>query len=406
MTSPFDKSETWVETGPDGLPYYVRKKQPPIVKLPSCKAILREAIHDLWHGPSPYWKELKRASKKRRPSAPELAPASQVFVNPVSNNVSQISLQTPVMQSPDEGSNITQLRSILKPEPQRFPPAPNGGPPFAGVPPQAQAPPHPYPIMNPNIHQSYTGYPPQMGYNALQLQNPMQTHLSNLNLPPGPSQIHQPHHNLPPGPTQPPGGFQGPALPPDARAISPPRYPTQDDLKYKCAVCGRFRSANYHYRHPLAPGQLPGTTICHNCRNSATDSENESIDSEDSLEENTRGRRGTGRRARASSVRSRSRRSLSRHGRSRSRVVWSEDDRYYNEEPRRRRRSVSTSSSFDDPDRRRSGSVVVRRRRPRVDEVEYVRRPRDRKVRRVVYVEDEDPEYLSGHDAEEVEVRT
>ena len=62
-------------------------------------------------------------------------------------------------------------------------------------------------------------------------------------------------------------------LPPGARIISPPRFPTADELKYKCSVCGRFRSPRYHYRHPIPPGELPRQTVCRKCREAATDSD-------------------------------------------------------------------------------------------------------------------------------------
>ena len=351
MTSPFEKTDTWVETGPDGHHFYVRKKEPS--GFPSFKAIFREAAHDLWHGSSPFWKDFKKANKKRSVSHP--TPGLQTPNAPYPYTASHTSLHLPAMQSTQENGNNANNppRGILKPEPQRYPGGPNGGPPLGGwIPmmqhqPQLQPPAQPFPTLYPGAVASYSGYGSQIGYgyNQTPMPNAMQTHLSNA--------------NLPPGPTQPPGRFQGSALPPGARAISPPRFPTQDDLKYKCAVCGRFRSASYHYRHPLAPGQLPGTTVCRKCRNTATDSEDESIESGDSLRSEHYGRRQAPRRARS-------------RGRSRSRV-----------------RSLSRSSSYDQIHLGRSRSVVVRRRSPR----------------RVVYVE-EDPEYLSGCEDEEVEIRT
>jgi hypothetical protein len=353
MTSPFEKTESWVGTGPDGHHFYVRKKDSS--GLPSLAAILREAAHDLWHGPSPFWKEIKKLNKKRSKSNPAHGPQLQNI--PYQYIASHPSLNLAAMQSNQESGNNNnnqQPRGILKAEPQRFPAGPNGGPPLGGWTPMPPPPAQPFPALNPGVMPSYAGYGPQMGYNynPTPTQNAIQTHLSNT--------------NLPPGPTQPPGGFQGPALPPGARAISPPRFPTQDDLKYKCAVCGRFRSARYHFRHPLAPGQLPGTTVCRKCRNTATDSEDESLESEISLRSDRYTRRDAPRSHRVETRRARSR------GRSRSRV-----------------RSLSRSSSYDHIRPGRSRSVVVRRRSPR----------------RIVYVE-EDPEYFSGHEDEEVEIRT
>lgn len=106
--------------------------------------------------------------------------------------------------------------------------------------------------------------------------------------PPGaknePQRYSAPHPNMypipPPAmstfPTQPVPieAYQHMPLPAGARFISPPRFPTADELKYKCSVCGRFRSPRYHYRHPIPPGELPKATVCRRCREEATDSEN------------------------------------------------------------------------------------------------------------------------------------
>lgn len=410
MTSPFEKTENWIERGPDGHNFYVRKKQQS--GLPSFKAIFREAIHDLIHGPSPFWKDFKRANRERSKSNPATAPFPpyvfpQLVNNPLPPNISRVSLASsirrnlppPVMQPPQDdqnNNNTNQPRGILKPEQQRFSAGPNGGPPMSGWTPTAMPlfPPQPYPGMHPGAIQGYGGYPPQTGYNGHpQVFHPMQNHMPNT--------------NIPRGPTQSPGGFQGLALPPDARAISPPRYPTQDDLKYKCAICGRFRSTRYHYEHPLAPGQLPGTTICRRCRNTETDSEDEATESDDSHGSTRRHRRESRHAHRSSFGRSRSRRSRRRRspGPTQGRIVWTDDDEYDDYEPRSRVRTLSRSGSQDGLRRARSRSILRRRRSPSVEEVEYVRQPRTRPTRRIVYVED-DPAYFSGPEEEEVEVRT
>ncbi|KAF7511433.1 hypothetical protein GJ744_004622 [Endocarpon pusillum] len=69
-----------------------------------------------------------------------------------------------------------------------------------------------------------------------------------------------------------------PLLPPGARVLSPPRAATADELKYKCSICGRFRSPRFHYKHPIPPGQLPAQTVCRKCRQAGTDSEDTSDD--------------------------------------------------------------------------------------------------------------------------------
>ena len=118
-------------------------------------------------------------------------------------------------------------------------------------------------------------------------QAPLQDGTNYLQRPPDgakqePKRYPAPHPNMypiPPPPmttfpTQPLplDAYQQP-LPPGARVISPPRFPTADELKYKCSVCGRFRSPRYHYRHPIPPGELPRPTVCRRCREAATDSE-------------------------------------------------------------------------------------------------------------------------------------
>ena len=60
---------------------------------------------------------------------------------------------------------------------------------------------------------------------------------------------------------------------PRAQAMLPPRPVEPDDMKYKCRVCGRFRSARYHHKHPIPPGELPKATVCRRCRHEETDSE-------------------------------------------------------------------------------------------------------------------------------------
>jgi hypothetical protein len=102
--------------------------------------------------------------------------------------------------------------------------------------------------------------------------------------PPGePQRYPVPHPNMYPIPpsfsTQPlpMEAYQQAPIPAGARFISPPRFPTVDDLKYKCSICGRYRSPNYHYRHPIPPGELPKATVCRRCQEEATDSEDSEV---------------------------------------------------------------------------------------------------------------------------------
>ena len=177
-----------------------------------------------------------------------------------------------------------------------------------------------------------------------------------------------------PFPTQPLPlqAYQQHPLPPGARMISPPRFPTADDLKYKCGVCGRFRSPRYHYKHPIPPGELPKSTVCRRCREEATDTEDEDSDS---YEERT--------------PRSRSRRSV-RRARSLSRG--------YDMLPRRQARSSSRNA--------RRVRIVEEERPPRarspgVELVRYVEPRQQRPVTRTIYVEDDRRHRTSGSSYED-----
>ena len=228
----------------------------------------------------------------------------------------------------------------------------------------------------------------------------------------------------PPG-TYPPGPPPHPHLPypplsPGASALDPPRLITSDDMRYKCKVCGRFRSPKYHHENPIPAGELPKKTVCNRCRYAGSSSD-DSCDSDG---------------------RPMSCRPYRRRGRSRSRVrgrysdeveirVVSEDDRP--QLPRRSSsrvrvlsRGPSRSSGLevreyyrsDSPDSDLEHVEVVetrRRRRPRSPSVEIVERvqyidddPRRRVVRETVQVEErvrgrrvadfEDPYYNDDYD--------
>jgi hypothetical protein len=302
--------------------------------------------------------------------------------------------------SPDStnGALANTPRGILKPEPQRFPSQPYGLPPNAGMPmPPGHMP--SFAAVPLQYQHNFPGYPPQTGY--------------TMTVPHGQSLIqrHPPQiNNPPPGPTQPPGGFQSGPLPAGARAISPPRYPTRDYLKYKCTICGRFRSAKYHYLHPLAPSQWPPPTVCTKCRNASSDTEDETSDSDESTGYLSRPRRAARGRSRSASrnghayVASRGR-STHRH---REPVSWSDDDDYDD----RPTRPLLRSTSYYGARSARSRSTATRRSRvrsPSVEEIEVVKRPRVRRIRRIIYVDDDGHEvdrYESPVEDEEVEVRT
>lgn len=88
----------------------------------------------------------------------------------------------------------------------------------------------------------------------------------------------QPTYTVPPQVVQPPAYL---GLPPPAPVVeTTTTTTTQVDVqpqsapsKHSCAACGKFRSARYQYRHPLAPGETPRPTLCRKCVKQHTSSE-------------------------------------------------------------------------------------------------------------------------------------
>ncbi|KPI45126.1 uncharacterized protein AB675_2515 [Cyphellophora attinorum] len=415
-------------------------------ELPSCKAISRQALRDIITGHSlREWKK-QRKERKRQAQAEEAAraiaagvSASRLPLHPSfapphfaapyhsyaasHTTLPQVLNHPPgvpplMMGSSADGSNANnQTRGILKPEAQRFHSGNPQLPPWQGVPPQQPYPGGPmahgfyppqatYPAQN--AYAPHPGYPPQTGYPSQSIYPP-QHGFANQNGYMTPNPLPTPMNPqstygtvMAPGPTQPPGGWPHQNLPPGARAVSPPRYPTAEDLKYKCAICGRFRSAIYHFEHPLPAGQIPPSTVCRRCRHASTDSENDSIADSRESHRQSRSRR------RSSSVRSARRiesvgpflgRTPSRRGRTSCRD-YIPGDTYYDDE-NRRTRSISRSTSVDSivrpSSRAGSGRSVIRHvqvEEPVHEELVVVRRPR--RVRRVTYVDDDD--YDDGYD--------
>lgn len=131
------------------------------------------------------------------------------------------------------------------------------------------------PIMLPSEPGSMM-YP--LPYPALYLAPPQTSHENRV--PSGQQHLlsHAPQYQFAPPGMYPPGlasnrYLAAQPLPPGAQTINPPRPITADDLKYKCGVCGRFRSPRYHYNHPIPPGELPKRTVCRRCRDAGTESE-------------------------------------------------------------------------------------------------------------------------------------
>jgi hypothetical protein len=202
-----------------------------------------------------------------------------------------------------------------------------------------------------------------------------------------------------PVPAPPPFPEPYPPLPPGARLLSPPRAATADDLKYKCSICGRYRSPRFHYKHPIPPGQFPAQTVCRKCRQAGTDSE-------DTSDEQPRVR-----------VIRRSRSIVSIAEPPRARIVSDVDGRVLRRRPsrvefaprsrsrsrhrgRHRRHSVSPSSSLDldelrivdeEGHRRRGRSRSVARVVERVRYIEESPPVRVSPPRETIYIEDEGP---------------
>ena len=354
---------TWVEKGSDGRHYYVRKKS----KTPSARELLSDIFAPLRKSSSPFSRAYQRdhhivPATYNTPlylPAPPIPPAAWPPTITIPPNHQPPSGPDPTAMNYTQpydhshrsrDSNGDNRRGIMKPQPQSFPlPHPSMYP----VPPQNTMPPQQQP--------SFSHFP---------LQN-------------------QPPNQIQHIPTQPPRAYPSDGLPHGARIISPPRYPTADELRYKCSACGRFRSARYHYKHPLPPGQLPGKTVCRKCREEATDSEESSVSSGSRYIR--RGDRQRSRsRSRAASKNSIPRRARSRRGRPPSRGGWSDDE--YEDDIRDVRRSFSRSSSLDVAPLRSRSRRSRAPRSPSIEVIRYIQRPpRPRPTRRVIYVENQRP---------------
>ena len=198
---------------------------------------------------------------------------------------------------------------------------------------------------------------------------------------------HLPYPAMHAQPLQMPGNFRPPPQLSNFHT-GPPHMgqpPQTSEVRYKCRVCGRFRSPSYHHRHPLAPGQLPTETVCRRCRRKRTDSEEESSDN--TLDRRLRQARSRSRQGTSSIILHEPNRgrSLSRSS-IRSRSLSRETDLC----SRRYARSLSRSNSLDvgplriSVDRERPR----RRRSPSLEIIERVRYVNEAPPRRPAYVEE------------------
>ena len=364
--------DAWIERGPDGRPYFVRKKS----KLPSTRDLLSTALIPFrqasFSSPNFFGSRL-HAPVRNQLYLP--APPNSFLHHHDPNSTSDPLAMPPRSSSySSESSNNQnghghQPRGILKPSPQLYL--------------------VPHPAM-------YPGPPP----GTMPMFNPAYN-------PQGQLQLAQMPHTFP---THHAGAYAGQPFPTGARIMSPPGLPAADELKYKCATCGRSRSARFHREHPLPQGALPSKTVCRRCQEKETDSGDESSTSSDNGQEFQRRRRRRRERSRSQyrsmSVETGRRRSRSRRGRSVSRGHYSKD--YYYEQPRTRSYSRSSSVAVLPIRSRSRGSQY--RRSPSVETVRYVeRRRRPQLTRRITYIESNEPRRRDRtdeeHDIHDIEYR-
>lgn len=279
----------WIERGPDGRPYFVRKKS----SLPSTRELLAQAF-------------LPRSARSRLLSRDSRQNRHVVCINPVSHPLVLPAPGSPnpflphapfhpppmdptsqaqplpvamylVPQQQNHNQNQTQNQQNSKNQSAQ-PPANimNPPPPFFSV---------PLPGMYPIPPDPFAAHPPTILPQPVQF--PAQ-HLTQQPLFPTTLIGAVPIQNQPLG---------------SAAGIRPPIAPLPE-TRYKCDICGRYRSARYHFKHPIPPGQLPAKTICRKCQEEATDSEEEStLDSDESHRSRRRHFRGPRRRSTSGSKR-------------------------------------------------------------------------------------------------------
>ncbi len=337
----------WIERGPNGRPYFVRKKS----DLPSARQLFAQLLLPRSARSLLFSRDSRQNQHVQGDNnGPQLAlPASDSF------NPQPTQPYHPPPMGPTSASQAQPVNMYLIPAPpdgdsagakdtngisqhmmsQQQPPPPQ----YLAMPPPGMYPMPPFPA---------TTYP------LPPFNQPLQVPLQPPHLPPtGPGPLpvqNQPH---------------GPLLSLPRPAVNPAH-----ETRYKCDICGRFRSARYHYKHPIPPGQVPAKTICRKCRQEATDSEEDS--SSDSFRSARRRDSSRGRIRRSIS----SRRAESRHSsraRSIGRQILADDDHLG------RHAHLDAGSDSSDGLEDRLRGRVRRHRRPHSrqrDLVRYTRRLR------------------------------
>lgn len=295
---------TWIERGSDGRPYFVRKKprSPSITaqiysktllpKLEATRSLLSffrdsrqnrhvanaEANSQLAlpapDSSNPPQAQIPQPTAPMAPAGPtsqgQAQPVNMYLLNPQ---------QIPIQSEPYQSSSGNQ-RLPSQPLSQFIPgPLPPGMFPF---------PPHPQAPQPPNMFPPPMPFPPQYGPFAMP----------------------------PPGLSQGPVPIAGQQQASHIQNSNPPiPMPAPMETRYKCEICGRYRSARYHFRHPISLGQPPARTICRKCRQEETDSESEKTSSSDSYRGSRSERQRSLRQDRSRRHRSRSRAHSSIHHR-------------------------------------------------------------------------------------------
>lgn len=401
---------TWIERGVDGRPYYVKRRP----AVPSLRQKFAEAINDI-RSRNPFFNEppVSAPTSPAQPLAPTPTPALQSqSKSRASTPRRKSSIKEKSQPRPEMAERSRTPTHAHTARPQPF---------LQDQQPQSHQHFHPLPIFSPYAQ-------PQAGNDS-----DAQNHQNTALVPSQPARYAAPHPTMypyfPPGGqalTHQPTGGPPPANTtnatfspthstiPNALPSAPPGYgPSNagqfamtpmtvnpDDLKYKCTICGRFRSSRYQWKHRVPAGQLPGPTICRRCRQEATDSGDESTDSLEERAYRSHSRHRSHSKVRASRPRSR--------GRSSGRPKRAVDLDYYASHGPEASSSDSTVSVEVRPTRRKRRS-----RRARATSVDIVRhiegttiqpRPKSRK-KKIVYVEDHRGQEDTSDDEDEIVVR-
>lgn len=326
---------TWIERGPDGRPYTVKEKskEPSALQLLSQALFPRSAHSQVVSRDSRHCQHVKCISNAT--DGPLALPAPDSSDPSFTQTPHPPLPMAPTSQAPQQP--VTMYLVPPQPDPNQQEVKNNQAHGFFPAPPLGVYPIPPHPMVAPTL--------------------PL--------LPPPVQFQHQPA----PFPIPSVGALPLHTQPNGAQALLPaPAAPAQDQ-RYKCEICGRYRSARYHYRHPILPGHAPAKTICRKCREEATDSE------DDSSSDSYRSFKSRRRHSRPPSHRSVSfHKSKPNHSRSRPRQV--DRDRMIGHGREQQTELSASDSSSSDTEGGRFDDRARRSRRPDLSNFDLVRRTR------------------------------